>query len=84
MLNDLMNILLRYFGNSVKRQSMVLFPLTQRLEYRWYVEKGISMGRRPELVGGGLIRRLGGWDESKGAEKQDSRGRSPLTAHRPL
>ena len=59
MSNDLMNILLRYFGYSVKRQSMALFPLTHKLEYRWYVEKGISMGR-PELVGGGLIRRLGG------------------------
>ena len=28
-------------------------------------EKGISMGRRPELVGGGLIRSLGGRDEIK-------------------
>ena len=36
-----------------------------RKEYRSYVEKGISMGRRPELVGGGLIRSLGGWDEIK-------------------
>jgi len=36
-----------------------------RKKYRSYVEKGISMGRRPELVGGGLIRSLGGWDEVK-------------------
>jgi putative transposase len=36
-----------------------------RREYRSYVEKGISPGRRPELVGGGLIRSLGGWDEIK-------------------
>jgi len=36
-----------------------------RKEYRSYVEKVISMGRRPELVGGGLIRSLGGWDEVK-------------------
>ena len=36
-----------------------------RKEYRSYVEKGILMGRRPELVGGGLIRSLGGWDEVK-------------------
>ena len=36
-----------------------------RRKYRSYVEKGISMGRRPELVGGGLIRSLGGWDEIK-------------------
>ena len=36
-----------------------------RRKYLSYVEKGISMGRRPELVGGGLIRSLGGWDEVK-------------------
>ena len=36
-----------------------------RKGYRSYVEKGISMGRRPDLVGGGLIRSLGGWDEVK-------------------
>lgn len=36
-----------------------------RKKYRSYVEKGIPMGRRPELVGGGLIRSLGGWDEIK-------------------
>jgi hypothetical protein len=31
--------------------------------YRAYVYEGISKGRRPELVGGGLIRSLGGWAE---------------------
>ncbi|HPJ67596.1 MAG TPA: transposase [Desulfobacteraceae bacterium] len=36
-----------------------------RKKYRSYVEKGIELGRRPELVGGGLIRSLGGWDEVK-------------------
>ena len=36
-----------------------------RREYSSYVEKGISMGRHPGLVGGGLIRSLGGWDEVK-------------------
>ncbi len=29
------------------------------------MEDGVSLGRRPELVGGGLIRSLGGWDEIK-------------------
>jgi hypothetical protein len=29
--------------------------------YRKFVEEGIRLGRRPELVGGGLIRSLGGW-----------------------
>jgi REP-associated tyrosine transposase len=36
-----------------------------RKEYGSYVEKGIVVGRRPELVGGGLIRSLGGWGEVK-------------------
>jgi len=36
-----------------------------RKKYRSYVEKGVALGRRPELVGGGLIRSLGGWDEVK-------------------
>ena len=31
--------------------------------YRQYVQAGIAQGRRPELVGGGLIRFLGGWSE---------------------
>jgi REP element-mobilizing transposase RayT len=32
-----------------------------RRNYLKFVEEGISSGRRPELVGGGLIRSLGGW-----------------------
>jgi len=36
-----------------------------RKGYRSYIKKGITMGRRPDLVGGGLIRSLGGWDEVK-------------------
>jgi len=32
--------------------------------YRDFVEAGIPLGRRPELVGGGLIRSLGGWAEA--------------------
>jgi len=38
-------------------------PPEARRKYREFVEKGIAVGRRPELVGGGLIRSLGGWDE---------------------
>jgi putative transposase len=34
-------------------------------KYRSYMEEGIKLGKRPELVGGGLIRSLGGWDEVK-------------------
>ncbi len=36
-----------------------------RRRYLSYVKKGVDQGRRPELVGGGLIRSLGGWDEVK-------------------
>ena len=38
---------------------------TARKAYRTYVENGIEQGRRPELVGGGLIRSLGGWSAVK-------------------
>ena len=31
--------------------------------YREYVKEGISQGRREDLVGGGLIRTLGGWSQ---------------------
>ena len=31
--------------------------------YRQYVKEGIALGRRPELIGGGLVRFLGGWSE---------------------
>ncbi len=36
-----------------------------RKGYVSYVKEGIALGRRPELVGGGLIRSLGGWDAVK-------------------
>jgi len=34
-----------------------------REAYRRFVEEGIALGRRPELVGGGFIRSAGGWAE---------------------
>lgn len=33
--------------------------------YRQFVEKGIAIGRRPDLIGGGLIRSAGGWEGLK-------------------
>ncbi len=36
-----------------------------RKRYLAYLKAGIKQGRRPELVGGGLIRSLGGWAEVK-------------------
>ena len=44
---------LSYFGKGVGRIR----------KYLNFMEEGIKMGRRPELVGGGLIRSMGGWSE---------------------
>jgi hypothetical protein len=41
--------------------------------YRSYVQKGIDQGRRPELVGGGLIRSLGGWSAVKALRRAGDR-----------
>ena len=38
-----------------------------RIMHIFYFEPGIEQGRRPELVGGGLIRSLGGWRAVKNA-----------------
>jgi REP-associated tyrosine transposase len=56
---------LSYFGKSVREA---------RRRYRAYVEEGIEQGKRPELVGGGLIRSLGGWKAVKDARFK-ARGR---------
>jgi REP element-mobilizing transposase RayT len=45
---------LAYFGKRRKRAVE---------KYEGFVEKGVALGRRPELVGGGLIRSLGGWSQ---------------------
>ncbi len=39
--------------------------LTARRRYREFVKKGLTDGRRPELVGGGLVRSAGGWSVVK-------------------
>jgi len=44
-----------------------------RRQYRAYVEEGIEQGRRPELVGGGLVRSLGGWEKVKALRKKEMR-----------
>jgi len=41
--------------------------------YRNYVEKGVEQGRRPELVGGGLIRSQGGWAAVKALRRAGGR-----------
>ena len=40
-------------------------PAVGRRSYAAYVKEGSRQGRRPELIGGGLIRSLGGWAASK-------------------
>ena len=49
---------LSFFGKTLREA---------RKRYLQYVESGIEQGRRPELVGGGLIRSLGGWRAVKNA-----------------
>ena len=55
---------LGYFGRKVG---------IARRKYRGYVGEGIARGKRPELVGGGLIRSMGGWEEVKGKRKEQVR-----------
>jgi len=47
---------LRRFGNR---------PGPSRKRYRAYLQQGLGQGRRPELIGGGLVRSLGGWKAVK-------------------
>jgi hypothetical protein len=44
-----------------------------RRSYRHYIEEGIPQGRRPELVGGGLLRSRGGWAEVVAVRKRGER-----------
>ena len=47
---------LKWFGQKVDEA---------RRKYRHYMAEGIAQGRRPDLVGGGLIRSQGGWSAVK-------------------
>ena len=58
------NYVLGYFNKKKK---------IARSQYREYVFAGIEMGRHPDLVGGGLIRSLGGWSEDLELGKDDKR-----------
>jgi REP element-mobilizing transposase RayT len=52
---------LRYFGQTEREAKRV---------YVSYVSEGVEEGRRPDLVGGGLLRSVGGWKGLK--ERRDS------------
>ena len=51
---------LSYFGKGIGR----------RKKYFRYVKDGMKVGRKPELVGGGLIRSMGGWSEVLGLRRR--------------
>ena len=44
-----------------------------KVRFRAEVWKGVSVGRRPDLVGGGLLRSMGGWTVLKELRKADIR-----------
>ena len=41
--------------------------------YRTYLRDGLPQGRRPDLVGGGLVRSLGGWAEVRAIRQRGER-----------
>jgi REP element-mobilizing transposase RayT len=47
-----------------------------RKRYQTFVAQGIPLGSRPELVGGGLIRSLGGWAEVLALRRRGDKVRS--------
>jgi REP element-mobilizing transposase RayT len=46
---------------------------TARRAYLAFVEAGVARGRRPELVGGGLVRRVGGWTAARSLKRGGER-----------
>ena len=43
--------------------------------YRAFVKKGVAVGQRSELVGGGLVRSMGGWSAVKSMRRSGEGGR---------
>jgi REP element-mobilizing transposase RayT len=60
--NDWQNrkYVLKWFGKKEK---------DAKRAYRAFVKKGIDLGKRPDLTGGGLIRSMGGWSVVKAMRK---------------
>ena len=50
------NYILKWFGKTEREAQS---------QYRKFIQNGINQGRKPELVGGGLIRSMGGWSQVK-------------------
>lgn len=58
---------LSYFSPKKKRAILI---------YEQFLAEGIALGERPELIGGGLIRSLGGWSEVLSLRRRDNRAAS--------
>jgi len=56
--------ILKFYGKSYA---------SARRKYREFVKKGIDKGKRTDLVGGGLIRRAGGWSQVKALRRTSAR-----------
>jgi REP element-mobilizing transposase RayT len=54
---------LKWFGSGQK---------DARRTYRQFIKQGLNHGHRPELVGGGLIRSVGGWSAVKALRRSDT------------
>ena len=48
---------------------------TRMRRYKEFIRDGWDQGRRPELVGGGLIKSLGGWEAVKGTRRRKGESR---------
>jgi len=64
------SVLMGYFERKWQDTGHVLATFGKRINsarqaYSAYMEEGIQQGRREDLVGGGLVRSLGGWSEVK-------------------
>lgn len=58
---------LRQFGRAKK---------PARAAYQRFISQGFTMGQRPDLVGGGLIRSLGGWSQVISMQRKDGKVKS--------
>lgn len=67
-------VILRKRKNNWQNTEYVLRMFAKKVStacslYREFVKKGMAQGKRPELVGRGLVRSLGGWSAVKALRK---------------
>ena len=68
------SMLVGYLDNAWQKSDKVLGHFGKRLAqarqaYRSFVEKGIGLGKRLDLIGGGLVRSMGGWNMVKSSRR---------------